>query len=236
MPDGYTLLAGNIGTHGINPAVYPSLIYDPIADFSPIILTSEQPAYLVVSPQIKATTLREFIKYAAQNPNKLSYASLGIGSFAHLVFEWIKGITGISIVHVPYRGSTQMLPDLMAGRIDVGLDASALPLIKQNQLTVLAVSASDRLPSLPDTPTVSETLPDVVAVGRFGLFVPSRTPDKIIEKLNVAFGSALADETVRSKLADLGVLPLGGSPEKLAAHLNSEIKKWGKITKAANIR
>jgi len=237
-PDGYTLLMVTAGTHGINPGLYRKLSFDAVKDFAPISLVAMVPNIFVVNNAVPAKDLREFIAYAKANPGKLNYGSPGNGSTAHLSMELFKSMTGVQMVHIPYKGSAGVLADLIGGQIVATMDNMPpyVPQVKAGKIRALAVSPSRRSPAVPDVPTVAEAgVPGYDSGAWFGLVAPANTPRDIVNKLARETARVLKLPDVNARLSDLGAEPVGGTPEQFAAHIKAEIAKWAKVIKEANV-
>ena len=237
-PDGYTLFFATGGTHGINPSLYAKIPYDPIKDFAPVVWVSTSPNVFVAHPKFPASTMGELIGYAKANPGKVNFATAGNGTTTHMSAELLKALTGIDIVHVPYRGSAPALSDLLAGHIELMVDGlpSSMPHIKAGSIKALGVTTAQRTPSAPNVPAVSETVRGYEAVAWFGLLVPAGTPKQAIEKLNAEANRALRTEKVRKRYAELGAEPHGGTPEEFDKQIRTELKKWADVVKATGAR
>lgn len=239
--DGYTLSFGHWSTHVVNGAAY-SLPFDLLTDLEPVALLTSYPMLLVSKNDIPAKNLKEFIAWVKANQDKASVGTIGVGSAAHVAGVYFENIAGVKLNYIPYRGAAPALQDLLAGNIDFMFDhvANALPHVKAGKIKAYAVTSSERISSAPDIPTVDEAgLPGLHVSIWFGLWAPKGTPKPVISKLNAAVKEALADTSVREKLAELGQVippPDKQSPEALAAHQKAEIEKWWPIVKAANIR
>lgn len=236
--DGYTVLMGNISTHGINPAVFKKLPYDPIRDFAPVSLFGTTPNVLVVHPSVPASSLKEFIAYVKANPGKLSYGSSGVGGSPHLSMALLTSMTGMNLLHVPYKGSGAVLTDLLGGRVQVTSSSliSQLPYIKSGKLRALAVTSSKRNQQLPDVPTVIESgVPGYEVTIWYAMFVPAGVPRPIIAKLNSTIGKVLATPETKARLAKAGIDAAPSTPEGLAAWVKVEVEKWTRAAKIANV-
>jgi tripartite-type tricarboxylate transporter receptor subunit TctC len=238
-PDGYTLFMANNSSHGSNPAVYAKLPYDAIRDFAPISFVGSVPYVLVVDPKLPVKTLQEFIALVKSNPGKMNYASAGNGSTHHFCGELLKSMTGIDIQHIPYKGSGPGIAGLLGGEVsmmfsnvvDIGSQ------IKAGKVKPLAVTVPKRASLLPEVPTMPEAgLPDFEITSWFGLLVPAGTPAAIISRLNAEAVKALGKAELKATLNTLGLEVASSSPEQFAAHIKSEIAKFGKIAKAAGIK
>jgi tripartite-type tricarboxylate transporter receptor subunit TctC len=237
-PDGYTILMVTAGTHGINPSLYRKLGFDAVKDFAAVSLVAMVPNIFVVNNSLPAKDVREFIAYAKANPGKLNYGSPGNGSTAHLSMELFKSMTGIQMVHIPYKGSAGVLADLIGGQIVATMDNMPpyLPQVKAGKIRALAVSPAKRSAAAPDIPTVAESgVPGYDSGAWFGLVAPAHTPKDVVNKLSRETARILQLADVRARLTDLGAEPVGGTPEQFAAHIKSEIAKWAKVIKEANV-
>ncbi len=235
-PDGYTIYIAAF-PHATNRYFYPSLNYDPVADFAPVTLIGLYPLMMVVPNSSPAHSVSEFIAYA--NANKLSYASSGHGTSLHLAGELFKRQAGIEMTHVPYRGAGPAFNDLIPGRVDAMFNfvLSSLPLVRQGQLRALAVTTANRLSVTPDLPTMAEAGVAGVEVSSWSaFFVPARTPREIIRNIHANTVAALADAAVKEKLEQGGAVVIGSTPDELASFLSSEMDKWGQVIKEANIK
>jgi tripartite-type tricarboxylate transporter receptor subunit TctC len=235
-PDGYTLLTVN-SQNAISPALYPNLSFDFIRDIAPIGQISLAPLIMEVNPSVPAKTVPEFIAYAKANPGKINMASAGVGGPQHLAGELFKSMTGLNLVHVPYRGSTPAITDLLAGQVQVMFDVTptALPQIRAGKLRALAVTTKQRLDALPDLPPVSDFLPGYEAEGWLGLGAPAATPAAIIDILNKQVNDALADDAIKNHLAQIGVVVQTGTSAEFGNFIVSETAKWGKVIRDAHI-
>jgi len=237
-PDGYTILMVTAGTHGINPSLYRKLGFDAVKDFEAVSLVAMVPNIFVVNNSLPAKDVREFIAYAKANPGKLNYGSPGNGSTAHLSMELFKSMTGIQMVHIPYKGSAGVLADLIGGQIVATMDNMPpyLPQVKAGKIRALAVSPAKRSAAAPDIPTVAESgVPGYDSVVWFRLVAPAHTPKDVVNKLSRETARILQLGDVRARLTDLGAEPVGGTPEQFAAHIKSEIAKWAKVINEANV-
>jgi tripartite-type tricarboxylate transporter receptor subunit TctC len=237
-PDGHTIFIVSIG-QAINRYIYPSLSYDPVADFAPVTLICVYPNVMVVPPTSPARSVKEFIDYAKANPGKVTFASSGTGTSVHLSGELFKRMAGLEITHVPYRGAGPAMNDLLPGRVDVmfATATSALPQIRADKLRGLAVTTIKRLPAAPDLPTLSESgLPGFDVSSWFSLFVPSRTPREVVAKIHADTVKVLREPAIAGRLEQLGAAVVASSPAELAAHLNAEMEKWGPVIKASGIK
>jgi tripartite-type tricarboxylate transporter receptor subunit TctC len=236
-PDGYTLLFA-ASTYAINATLYDSLPYNFLRDIVPIAGLAELPLVLDVNTSLPVNTLAEFISYAKANPGKISFASFGAGTIAHLAIELLKQTTGIDVVHVPYRGGAPFITDLLAGRVQAGIDAlpNSLPHIKSGTVRALAVLPAQRATALPDVPAISETLPGFAVSTWSGVGAPRGTPPEIIERLNREINAALMDPGIKARIAEIGGTPLVYSPAEFDAVIRADTEKWAKVIRTANIK
>jgi tripartite-type tricarboxylate transporter receptor subunit TctC len=235
--DGYTLLQGS-ATNAINATLYEKLNFNFMMDITPIAGVTRFPNVMEVNASFPATTVPEFIAYAKVNPGKINMSSAGIGTSQHLSGELFKMMTGVDLVHVPYRGAPQALTDLLGGQVQVSFDPvlASIEHIKSGKLRALAVTTATRSEVLPDVPTVGEFVPGYEASGWNGVCAPKNTPIDIIEKLNKEINAGLADPKMKAKLADLGGTTLPGSSSDFGKLIAEETEKWGKVIRAANIK
>jgi len=236
-PDGYTVYICSIG-HAINQFIYPNLGYDPVADFSPVTLMCLYPNIMAVPNSSAYRSVPEFIAAAKADPGKLTYASSGIGTSLHLAGELFKRMGGINLTHIPYRGAGPALNDLIPGRVDAIFAnfPSTLPYVQQGQLRGLAVTTARRQPEVPDLPAIAEFVPGYDVSSWFALFVAAKTPSDIIAKLHRDAVAALAHPPIKARYAQLGATVVGSAPAELAAHLKSEMDRWGPVIRAAGIK
>ena len=238
-PDGYTLLMGTVGTHAINPSLYPKMPYDHVRDFVPVILVAGVPNVLVINPSLPVNSVQELIAYAKANPGKLNFASSGNGTSIHLSAELFKTMAGVQMAHIPYKGSAPALQDLVGGQVQLMFDnlPSALALIKAGRLKALAVTSKERAAVLPDVPTIAESgLPGFEASSWFGLLAPAGTPQLVIAKLNAEIAKWLATPEAKEKLLAQGAIVAGGTPEDFARHIAAETTKWQKVVKESGAK
>jgi tripartite-type tricarboxylate transporter receptor subunit TctC len=237
--DGYTIFIGYHSTHAMLQHLVAKLPYDPDKDFVPVIYLALAPNILVVNPSVPARSVQELIGYAKANPGKLTFASQGIGSTGHLGGEQFKQSAAIDISHVPYRGAAPALQDLIAGQVSMMFDV--VPLSKEHiaagKVRALAVATKQRVPALPDVPTMAEAgLPDVEAGAWWGLLFPAGTPPQIVEWLNREAKRALSAPDVRARLEDQGMTLYLGTPAEFADHITTETKRWGEVIRKAGIK
>jgi len=237
-PDGYTIFFTTGGTHGVNPALYSDLGYDPVKDFEPVAWVTSSPNIIVVNKDFEAQTLQEFIDLAKKSPGQLSSGAPGVGSTPHMSGELFKQMAGINVVHIPYKGSGPALTDLMGGHIKVMFDGipSSLPLIESGQIRALAVTSKNRAAAAPDIPTVAETLPGFEAAGWFAVYAPAGTPAEIVNELNRQINEVLEIPEVKERYSQLGAETVGGPPEKLRDQVSSELKKWSALVKEIGMK
>jgi tripartite-type tricarboxylate transporter receptor subunit TctC len=236
--DGYTLLMGNIGTQAINPSLYKKMPYDAATAFVPITLVAELPLAMMVNPAVPAKTAREFIALAKSEPGKLSYSSSGAGGAPHLAAEMFKEATGTFIVHVPYRGGGPAIGDLLAGHVQLSfmtvLEASGH--IKAGKLRALAVTGSQRVPALPEVPTLAEAaLPGFNSISWIGVLAPAGTPKEIVDKVSSDVREVLASDDVKLKLIELGAVPAGTTPAQFQALIDSDRRRYEQVIKDKKI-
>ena len=229
-PDGYTMLLVN-PANGINATLYKDLNFNVIRDIAPVAGIVRTPNVMEVTPSFPAKTVAEFIAYCKANPGKINMASSGSGTSVHLSGELFKSMTGCQMLHVPYKGAGPALTDLMGGQVDVIFDnlPSSVGHIKSGKLRALAVTSAERDPSMPDLPTIAETVSGYEATAWFGIGMPKGTPKDIIEKVNAEVNRALADPKMRARLAELGGKPIAGTPDDFGKVIAAETAKWEKV-------
>jgi tripartite-type tricarboxylate transporter receptor subunit TctC len=231
-PDGYTLLSVS-SPNAINATLYDNLNFNFIRDIAPVASIIRVPLVMEVNPSVPVNTVPEFIAYAKANPGKISYASGGIGSPQHVSAELFKMMTGVNMVHVPYRGAAPALTDLIGGQVQAMIDTTpaSMAYIRAGRLRPLAVTTPTRADVLPDIPTVGDFVPGYEATSWFGVGVPRNTPAEIIDKLNSEINAALADPKIKARLLDLGGTVLPGSPADFRKLIADETEKWAKVVK-----
>jgi tripartite-type tricarboxylate transporter receptor subunit TctC len=237
-PDGYTLFFGTPGPLAIAPSLYPTLGYDPTKVFAPVAIVATSPQVLTVNADMPVKSVHDLTAYAKAQPGKIKYASLGYGTQSHLLSELLKTTASIDLVHVPYEGSAEVIPDLLTGRVQVYFTAPATiaPHIAGGRLHALAIASENRSRLLPDVPTMIES-----GFGRFianywsAIAVPSGTPEPIVKRLNTAVNETLRSGDVQKRLSKLGAEPKIGTPQEAAAFLAAEAQKWSVVAKAAGI-
>jgi tripartite-type tricarboxylate transporter receptor subunit TctC len=237
-PDGYTIFIVGPGL-ATNQFLYPQLSYDPVGDFAPVTLLITQPNLMCVPNSSPAKSVQEFIAYCNANPGKVTYASSGNGTTLHLSGELFKRLAKVEMIHIPYRGGAPAINDLIPGRVDVIFDnmPSILPHAKAGSLRALAVTTKERVAVVPEIPTIAESgVPGFDVSSWYAIFVPVKTPREIVRIANADMATVLADSVTKERLEKLGVVVVGSTPEGLAAHLKSEMDKWGPVIKAAGIK
>ena len=231
-PDGYTLLSVS-SPNAINASLYTNLTFNFIRDIAPVASIMRVPLVMEVNPSVPVHTVPEFIAYAKANPGKISYASGGVGTPQHVSAELFKMMTGIDMVHVPYRGAAPAVTDLLGGQVQVMIDTSpaSMPHIRSGRLRALAVTTAARVDVLPDLPTVADFVPGYEATSWFGIGAPKNTPPEIIATLNKGINAAIADPKIKARLIDLGGTVLPGSPADFGKLIAAETEKWAKVVK-----
>jgi tripartite-type tricarboxylate transporter receptor subunit TctC len=238
-PDGYTLLMATVGTHAINASLYSKMPYDHIKDFAPVVLVAGVPNVLEVTPSLPVHSVADLIKLAKEKPGQLNFASSGNGTSIHLSGELFKTMAGVSMTHIPYKGSAPALADLVSGQVQLMFDnlPSSLPQIKAGKLRAIAVTSAQRAPALPDVPTIAESgLPGYEASSWFGIVAPAGTPPAVINRINAEVDQWLRAPETNDKLLAQGAIAAGGTPEQFAAHIRSETDKWARVVKASGAK
>jgi tripartite-type tricarboxylate transporter receptor subunit TctC len=236
-PDGYTLLLIT-AANAINATLYGALNFNFIRDIAPVAALGHEPNAVLVNPTVPAKTIPEFIAHAKANPGKLAMASGGNGAPSHVSGELFKMLTGLNLVHVPYRGAAPALTDLLAGQVHIyfGPLLASVDHIKTGRLRVLAVTSLQRSEILPDVPTVNESVPGYEAIQSYGVGAPKGTPAEVVDKLNKEVNAALADPKMKARFAELGATVLPGSPDDYGNLIAAETAKWAKVITAANLK
>ncbi len=233
-PDGHTLFFGTMGTHAINPALYAKLRYDPQKDFAPISLTHITPRVLVVGPSVAAKNIAELVALAKSKPGVLSYGSAGNGSSSHLSGALFEALAGVDMLHVPYKGSSPLLVDVLAGRIDMTFDSYTVyeEHIKAGKVRPLGVTSKARMANIPQVPTIAESgLQGYDVSNWLGVFAPAGTPKDVLATLHAALGRVMASAELKAQLVALGIEPTFGTPDDFAALIRAELPKWAAIVK-----
>jgi tripartite-type tricarboxylate transporter receptor subunit TctC len=238
-PDGYTWLVGTSGTLGVNPSVYAKIPYDPLKDFAPASNIFIVPLVIVAHPGFAPNTVAELVAAAKKAPGTINFASAGPGTAQHMTGELFKVRAGVDIVHIPYKGSGPGITDLVGGQVPIMFDSitSAMPHIKSGRAKAIAVTTAQRIPQLPDVPTVAESgYPGFEGVGWSGIVLPAATPREIVERVSADIQKVLNDPQMRERMIDRGGIPDPRTPQGYAAFLRSEVDKWAQVAKAANVR
>lgn len=237
--DGYTLLWGNVGPLAIGPGLYRKLGYDVAKDFEPVSLVATLPFVLFASPVLQANSVAELVAYAKAHPGEINFGSTGVGSGLHLIAELFKSEAGIQIVHVPYKGVAQALPEMMSGKVQIAFNTipAFLPHVQAGRLKALAITASTRSPLLPEVPTMPEAgLAGVQGGSWHAVVAPAGTPRDIVEKLNQTLVATLAASELRTQLANQGAEPVGSSAEVLRRFMQAEAGKWLRVIQSSGAR
>ncbi len=238
-PDGYTLLVGTSGTLGVNPNIYATIPYDPIADFLPASNIFIVPLVLVAHPCFKPANIRELVAEAKAKPGTINYASAGPGTAQHMTGELFKSTAGVDLVHIPYKGSGPAMTDLLGGQIPLMVDSlsSALPHIKSGKIRAVAVTTAQRAPQLPEVPTMAESgYPGFAGVGWSGFVLPAGTPRAIVDKVSADTQAVLREPQMRERIVERGGVPDPMTPQAYAAFIKAEVAKWGEVARVAKVR
>ena len=236
-PDGYTLVTV-IAAHAANPSLYAKMPFDPIGSFDPVTLISIAPLLMAANVNTPFNNVKELIAYAKANPGKLTYASSGAGGSPHMAGEMLRLRTGIDILHVPYKGAAPALTDVIGGTVSMGFKTAngTLPSIESGKLRAIAVAGKERMPQLPNVPTLIELgIPDFEVSSWNGLFAPAGTPQAIIDRLAGVTIPALQSPAIRKQFIDLGSVPVGSTPAEFKQYVHNEVVKWAAVAKAANV-
>ena len=238
-PDGYTLFMGHIGTHGANPALYAKLPYDPVKDFAPVALLVSIPNLLAVHPSLGVNSVADLIVLAKSKPGALNVGSPGVSTSAHLIISLFRSVTGADMTHVPFKGAAAAMQGIVNGDVQVAFDTvtSLLPHVRAGRVKALAVTSKERSVSAPEVPALAEAgVPGFDVSTWFALFVPAGTPRAVIDKLNADVVRVMQAKDLAERLVTMGMANTSGTPEQLASHVASEIARWGKVVKEANIK
>ena len=236
--DGYTVIMGNAGSHAINQALYAKLPYDVVRDFAPITLVASAPNVFVVNPSVPANTVAEFLALAKKEPGKYAFASGGNGSSAHLNGEMLKAFAGVELTHVPYKGASPAITDVIAGQVQlmIGNLPPILPHIKSGKLRALGVTTATRFAATPDLPPIAETVPGYESLAWFGLFAPAATPKELVNKWHADVVAVLALPDIRDRVVQLGFQAVGNTPEAYAVLIRNDIAKWQRVVKVSGAK
>ena len=236
--DGYTMIVGNAGSHGVNAGIYAKLNYDVVKDFVPVAMICTTPNVMVVSPNTRVKTVAEFVAFAKANPGKVNYASGGVGSSAHMSAELFKSMTGVEMTHIPYKGSAPAVTGVLSDEVQVMI--GNLPPwsahIKAGKVQALAVTTAKRHHSLPDVPALAEGLPGFETLAWFGVLAPAGTPRAVVERMNQLINQALEQADVKARLATLSCDPAPTTPDAFAARVSADVARWKKLAADKNIR
>jgi tripartite-type tricarboxylate transporter receptor subunit TctC len=238
VPDGYSIVMGNVAPNAINVSLYAKLGYDPVKDFEPVSLVASTPNILVVQPAFPAKTVPELITLAKAKPSSLNYPSAGLGSSSHLAGELFDNLAGVKMVHIPYKGGGPALIDLLGGQMQLMFATmpAAMPHVKSGRLRAIAVTSVKHSQTLPDLPTIGETLKGYDASTWYGVLAPARTPRPVVTSLHAEIVKILGVAETRERLLAQGFEPVGSTPAEFGNYIKSEIAKWGKVIKAAGIK
>ncbi|MBC9176414.1 Bug family tripartite tricarboxylate transporter substrate binding protein [Pseudoroseomonas ludipueritiae] len=237
-PDGYTICLGTISSHAINPSIFVKMPYDNLKDFAPITQLAAQPNALAVTNDLPAKNIQELITLLKANPGKYNYGSSGVGTSIHLAGALFSQLTGTEMEHVPYRGSGQIMTALLSGELPLAFDnfSSAWPFAKEGKIRILGVTSATRSQTAPDIPAIAETVPGFESLSWHGFFAPAGTPPEIVARLNKEAVAALKSDTVAARFRELGITPIGNTPEEFRTFIASETKRWGDVARNAKIQ
>jgi tripartite-type tricarboxylate transporter receptor subunit TctC len=237
-PDGYTLFMGTLGNLSVNKHLYTKMTVDPIRDFAPITKVVDVYFVMVAHPSVPAKDVAELIALAKARPGFVTYGSSGPGGAPHLAAELFKRMAGVDMTHIPYKASAQSFQDLLGGQVMVTMDSQiqALPYIRDNRLRALGVLSAKRVASLPDVPTIGETVPGYELTNWFGLVAPAATPKDLLAKISTDVSKALQDQGLRDKVTALSAAVVGDTPEQFGATIRADSEKWARIIREANIK
>lgn len=235
--DGYTLVMGTASSHGINSALQKNLPYDAVKDFAPVTVVASTPNIIVVHPSVPARTLGELLALAKARPGQINFGSTSPGGSPHMSAELLKMMAGVDMTHVPYKGASPMLTDLMGGQIQAGFDnlPSSIAFVRSGKLRALAVTTAQRWPGAADIPTVAESVPGYEVSGWFGLLAPAGTPRAVLDTLQTAVAQAVRDPEVTRQLRSLGAEPVASRPEAFAQQIRADVDKWRGVVKATGV-
>jgi tripartite-type tricarboxylate transporter receptor subunit TctC len=236
-PDGYTIGLGTVSSNAINQTLYKTLPYDKEKGFAPISLIATLPNVLVVNPKIEANTVEELIELLKKEPGKHTYASSGVGTSIHLAGELLSTKAGVKMTHIPYKGSSQAILDVVAGHVDMMFDniPTAAQQVKAGKVRALAVTSLESAALLPDVPTMASVIPNFEATSWHGIFAPADTPPEIVAKLSAEVQAILHDPAIKAKLEGMGATPVGNTSEEFKSFIAAETTKWAEVIKASNI-
>lgn len=231
--DGYTLYINTVGTHAINPAIYSKLAFDPIKDFTAITNLVNLQSLLLTHPSLPVKTVKELIAFAKKRPGELNYSSAGSGAQPHLSAEMFKSMSGVNLTHVPYKGAGPQMIALISGEaaLTFATAPSGVPLAKNGQARAIGVSGATRLPALPNTPTINETIPGYIAIGWNGLAGPAAMPPAVLDKIHTSVSTIMRRPDVRDRLIGMGAEPAVSTPQEFTELIKSELVKWAKVVK-----
>jgi tripartite-type tricarboxylate transporter receptor subunit TctC len=237
-PDGYTICLGTISSHAINASIYPRLPYDNLRDFAPITQLASQPNAVAVANDFPARDVAGLVAYLKAHPGEVNFGSSGVGTSIHLAGALFAQLTGTTLEHVPYRGSGQVTTALLTGELPMAFDnfSSVWPFAREGKLRVLGVTSLQRSPAAPDVPAVAETVPGFESLSWHGFFAPAKTPPEIVARLHREAAAALAGPAVSARFQELGITPVGNSPDEFRTFVASETQRWGTVARQANIR
>jgi len=238
-PDGYTLVMGTVSSHGINSALYKSLPYDPVKDFAPVTNVASTPNVITVNPDVPVKNLGELLKLAREKPGKLNFGSTSQGGSPHMSAELLKMMTGVDMVHVPYKGAGPMLADLIGGQVQIGFDnlPSSMSHIRSGKVRAIAVTTPARWPGAPEIPTVAESgVAGYEVSGWFGLLAPAGTPKPVIDVLYAALSEILKQPEVQKQMLELGAAPVGNAPDAFGRQIAGEVEKWKKVVATTGVK
>ena len=237
-PDGYTLFLAGVATHGINPNLQKKLAYDPVRDFHGVSLIASAPLLAVVHPSLPARTVKQLVALARAKPGAINFASNGTGGSSHLAVEMFKMMTGTDMVHIPYKGLSLALTDLLSGQVQVMFSSAVamLPQVKAGKLRAIAMTGAKRASAIPDIPTVAEAgVPGYETGSWYGIVAPARTPRPIIERLGREIAAITKSAEISDRLTNEAVIPVGSTPEEFDAHIRRELARWEKVIRAAKL-